>query len=162
MGRNAALPLLLRSCVLSHPLPVIKRGLTLRAAFLDQKSAFKTIPTSQPCLTIIAVWDPDASGIRYYYHPGHPFGLTAAVINFAQHPEIVVAAVREICGVPADHYVDDYMLVDWHVGGHSAQRCLEGIIDALGDGGGAGNRAARNASTRRRQSRWRPVTSGWG
>ena len=118
------------------PLPVLKRGLTLRAAFLDQKSAFKTIATSQPCLTIIAMWDPDAAGIRYYYHPGHPFGLTSAVINFAQHPEIVVAAVRELCGVPADHYVDDYMLVDWHTGGHSAQRCLEGIIDALGDGGG--------------------------
>jgi hypothetical protein len=118
------------------PLPAIRQGLSWRAAFLDQKSAFKTIPTSQPCLVVIALWDPDVPGMRYYYHPGHPFGLTSAVINFAQSPEIVVAAIREICGVPADHYVDDYMLVDPESGGHSAQRCLESLIDALGDGGG--------------------------
>ena len=118
------------------PLPAIKQGLSWRAAFLDQKSAFKTIPTSQPCLMVIALWDPDVPGMRYYYHPGHPFGLTSAVINFAQSPEIVVAALREICGAPADHYVDDYMLVDLESGGHSAQRCLESLIDALGDGGG--------------------------
>jgi hypothetical protein len=119
------------------PPPAIKRGPSWRAAFLDQKSAFKTIPTSQPCLMVIALWDPDVPGMRYYYHPGHPFGLTSAVIHFAQSPEIVVAAIREICGAPADHYVDEhYMLVDLESGGHSAQRCLENLIDALGDGGG--------------------------
>ena len=117
------------------PLPVVRAGLTLRSAFLDQKSAFKTVPTSQPCLTAIAVWDPEARAVRYYLHSGHPFGLTSSVINFGQHPELLVAALRELCGVPADHYVDDYMLVDLERGGHSAQLCLEGLIDALGDGG---------------------------
>ena len=123
------------SLLRGSPLPAVRSGLSLRSAFLDQKSAFKTIVTSQPCLTAIAVWDPQAQAVRYYYHPGHPFGLTSAVINFGQSPELLVAALRELCGVPADHYVDDYMLVDWDYGGHSAQRCLEGLIDALGDGG---------------------------
>lgn len=112
-------------------------ALSLHITFMDLKSAFKTIPTSQRCLTVIAVWDRPVNAVQYYYHPGHPFGLTAAVINFAQYPELMTTALRELCGIASDHYVDDWMLVDPAAGGHSAQRCTERLIDAVGDGGKA-------------------------
>ena len=111
------------------------RALLMTVAFFDLKAAFKTVPTSQPCLAAIAVWDEAAKDVRYYYHPGHPFGLTASVINFAQLPEMISAAARTFCGLPVDHYVDDYMLPDLAAGGHSGQYCLEAIHDAMGDGG---------------------------
>ena len=49
---------------------------------LDLTSAYRTIPTSQPWYTVVAFYDPTASppGVRYYWLPGHNFGLASAVL----------------------------------------------------------------------------------
>ena len=118
-------------------------------SFRDLKSAFKRIPTAQPCLTVFAIWDPKAGGgdggaVRYYIHHGHPFGLTAAVINFAQYPALISAMVRTLYGVGGtDAYVDDFMQTDYMDAGNTSGAALEHAIASTGGPRRSGGRPPR-------------------
>ena len=105
----------------------------MTVSFYDLKSAYKTVPTSQPHLTVIAAYDPRVPGVRYYDHPGHVFGLGASVVNFQRYPHIIVAAARSLCGWPADHYVDDIMGPDLASAGRTGADCLKTVVSAMGD-----------------------------
>ncbi|MDC0526132.1 hypothetical protein OAO87_03940, partial [bacterium] len=104
-------------------------------ALADLAMAYRTVPTSQPWYTSIAFYDPRAAppGPRYYYLPGHNFGLLSAVVNFNRFPELVVVAVRAFCALAIDHYYDDFILVDIDPGG-SGLRCLQAFVSAFGRG----------------------------
>ena len=68
-------------------------------ALADLAMAYRTVPTSQPWYTAVGFFDPLSvpPGPRYYYLPGHNFGLVSAVVNFNRYPELVVVAVRAFC-----------------------------------------------------------------
>ena len=106
-------------------------------SFFDLKAAFKSVPTSQPCLTVVAVWDPkgpSGNDVVFYDHPGHPFGLGASVLIFAQYAELVSLQARTFCGLAVEHYVDDFLVPDLATGRRSGERCLRGLINAFGAG----------------------------
>ena len=104
-------------------------------ALADLSMAYRTVPTSQPWFTSVVFFDPRASppGPRYFYLPGHNFGLLSAVVNFNRHPELVVVMARAFCSLAIDHYYDDFILVDTDRSG-SGLRCLRAWIDLLGRG----------------------------
>ena len=86
----------------------------LASTLCDLSMAYRTIPTSQPWFTSMGLFDPlaDPPGPRYYYLPGHNFGLVSAVVNFNRFPELVVVSARALAAVPVDHYYDDLIVAD--------------------------------------------------
>jgi hypothetical protein len=109
-------------------------GMTV--ALCDLAAAYRTVPTSQPEFTTFGLYDPHATPPRpqYYYIPGHPFGLTSAVVNFNRVPELVTIAARAMCLALLDHYFDDFIIVDLEAGGRTALSCVESIMLDLGSG----------------------------
>ena len=103
-------------------------------ALLDLSSAYRTIPTSQPHLTAFGFYDPEAGAPRYYWMPGHNFGLASAVVNFNRYPELVTVALRVILAVLLDHFYDDFLVPDLASGGASARLAVEQFILFMGIG----------------------------
>ena len=108
----------------------------LTLALCDLAMAYRTVPTSQPWLTTMAFYDPRATppGPRYYYLPGHNFGLVSAVVNFNRFPELVVVIARVLVALPAEHYYDDFIVPDLQIAGRSGLDSIETIILHLADG----------------------------
>ena len=89
------------------PIPMMEHGLE------DLFAAYRRAPTSQPQFTLVALWRPDpkldtGGEVVYIEVPGHNFGLLAAVVNFNRAPEAFIAVARQLLGVVAEHYVDDF------------------------------------------------------
>ena len=96
-----------RAVEAGKPIPMMEHGLE------DLFAAYRRAPTSQPQFTLVALWRPDpkldAGGeVVYIEVPGHNFGLLAAVVNFNRAPEAFIAVARQLLGVVAEHYVDDF------------------------------------------------------
>ena len=96
-----------RAAAAGMPIPMIEHGLD------DLFAAYRRAPTSQPQFTIVALWRPDptleAGGeVAYVEVPGHNFGLLAAVVNFNRAPGAFIAVARQLLGVVAEHYFDDF------------------------------------------------------
>ena len=102
----------------------------------DLSMAYRTVPTSQPWYTTIAFFDPLASppGPRYFWLPGHNFGLLSAVVNFNRFPELVVVVCRAFCALAIDHYYDDFIAVDVASAADSGIRCLREVMHIVGRG----------------------------
>ena len=115
---------------LGRPVPA------MTVTLLDLAMAYRTIPSAQPWFTCVAYFDPFLSPPRpaLYWLPGHNFGLVSAVVNFQRYPELIVSASRALHGVPAEHYVDDFLLPDLAAGGQSAQLSIESLVLSLGSG----------------------------
>ena len=96
-----------RALAAGHPIPMMEHGLE------DLFAAYRRVPTSQPQFTLVALWRPDptleAGGeVVYVEVPGHNFGLVSSVVNFNRAPEAFIAVARQLLGVVAEHYVDDF------------------------------------------------------
>ena len=87
-------------------------------ALADLSMAYRTVPTSQPWFTSVVFFDPCASppGPRYFYLPGHNFGLLSAVVNFNRLPELLTALCRRMAWCPSWHYFDDLGTLDIAMG----------------------------------------------
>ena len=90
----------------------------------DMRAAYRRIPTAQPWYCTFAIWSFVQSKVVYYYLPGHAFGLGSAVLNFNRFPHVMVAMARCLFAVMADHYFDDYMIIDIASAGLSGQISL--------------------------------------
>jgi hypothetical protein len=115
------------------------RGLTMPAMLLalaDLSAAYRTVPSAQPWFTAVGFFDQRAvpPRPRYYFLPGHNFGLISAVVNFNRFPELIVVAARVLAAVPADHYYDDFLVPDLAVGGESGLRVIESFVLDMGIG----------------------------
>ena len=110
------------------------RPVAMTMAFLDLLSAYKTVPTADPCLMVIATWNPRLKRVELYDHPGHVFGTGASVINFQRYPALAVAMARTHCGSLADHYVDDALSPDLAEGAGTGDACLRTVVEAMGSG----------------------------
>ena len=96
-----------RALEAGEPIPMMEHGLE------DLFAAYRRAPTSQPQFTLVALWRPDpkldtGGEVVYIEVPGHNFGLLAAVVNFNRAPEAFIAVARQLLGVVAEHYVDDF------------------------------------------------------
>ena len=104
------------------------------SALSDLTMAYRTIPSSQPWLTCFGHLDTGRTppAPSYYFLPGHNFGLTSAVVNFNRYAETVAVLSSIYGGVVADHYYDDFIIVDTVAGGSSAFDFLHDLALDLG------------------------------
>ena len=79
----------------------------LRHGTNDLRAAYRSVPTRQPQLTCVAVWDDDSGKVVYCDVPGHNFGLKSAVVNFNRFPELAAAAARRLLWCITERYYDD-------------------------------------------------------
>ena len=100
-------------------------------ALHDLTAAYRYIPNSTPHYACWPVYHEEK--VSWHYMPGHPFGLTSSVINFNTYAE-AIAVITRAYGVPVEHYVDDYMIVDVAAGADTASKMLEAIVDGTGAG----------------------------
>ena len=108
----------------------------LTSALADLTMAYRTIPSSQPWLTCFGHLDTGRTppAPSYYFLPGHNFGLTSSVVNFNRYAETVAVLSSVYGGVVADHYYDDFIVVDTVAGGSSAFDFLHDLVLDLGIG----------------------------
>ena len=61
-------------------------GAELGAWTVDEKSAFRQIPVHHEHrhLSVIALCDPSCGSVRFFVMIGHPFGMTASVMNYCR------------------------------------------------------------------------------
>ena len=104
----------------------------------DIASAYRLIPTSQPYYNVICAVDPDLSpesvggNVRFFVVPGHPFGLTSAVLNFNRVPRLAVYFARMILGVLTNSFYDDCVIVEPSFCARSGQECMQRIMQLIG------------------------------
>jgi len=107
----------------------------------DVCSAYRRVPCSQPECTLVCYWSLTGSSVKdpkpgavYRSVFGHPFGLTAAVVNFNRIMEFTTTVASLFLGVLAEHYYDDYMVieVDHPKAKGSAQQALDSLHKMLG------------------------------
>ena len=115
------------------------RGLpppALMSALSDLAMAYRTIPVSQPWFTAFVHLDTTVvpAAPRYYFLPGHNFGLSSAVVNFNRYAEYITVASCVLGIVINDHYYDDFIIVDLAVNGRTAIDFLETMVLASGTG----------------------------
>ena len=62
----------------------------------DMSSAYRQLPNapSEAQAMIVCFFDPDCKDLRFARLKAHPYGLSAAVINFNRVPAIMTALVR--------------------------------------------------------------------
>jgi len=112
-----------RAAEAGQPIPMMEHGLE------DLFAAYRRAPTSQPQFTLVALWRPDpkldAGGeVVYIEVPGHNFGLLAAVVNFNRAPEAFIAVARQLIGIVAEHYVDDFDTCEPTFAEKTGARCM--------------------------------------
>ena len=106
----------------------------MHIALLDLAMAYRTIPTSQPWLTAIGMYNPKAGRVEYFWLPGHNFGLASAVVNFNRYSELVALTSRAFFAVAAEKFYDDFIVPDLTAGGRSARHTIEALVLAFGTG----------------------------
>ena len=103
----------------------------------DLLAAFRTLPTAEQQFNLFVTWNPRLHRVEYHYCFGFVFGLMSSVTQFNRLPEVTVAAARHL-GVPNDHYVDDFQIIDVKAAGSSGQDVVFEIHRQVGDGIAAG------------------------
>ena len=108
----------------------------LTVTLLDLRAAYRTVPTSQPWYTSVAIFNNIVIPPRteLYYLPGHNFGLASAVVNFNRFPELVVVMARAITALPVDHFYDDFIVTDVTEGGSTSLDTISELMLFLGPG----------------------------
>ena len=81
---------------------------------VDMSSAYRQLPNapSEAQAMVVCFFDPDCKDLRFARLKAHPYGLSAAVINFNRVPAIMTTLVRLAAAVCAANYFDDSGLVD--------------------------------------------------
>ena len=106
--------------------------LNLRVALSDLSGAYRYIPNTRPQHAVFPVYH--AGSIGWYYMPGQPFGVVAAVVNFNRFSELIATVVRCLFAAPTEKYFDDFIQPDLATGGDTASDSLEAVVAAFGDG----------------------------
>ena len=88
----------------------------------DVEAAYRKILNSMPQYTVVALWSPVASRVRYFLVPGFPFGLKSAVVAFNRVEEFLIEISRVMMLVACGHYYDDTVVVEPKFAGRSGQR----------------------------------------
>ena len=92
----------------------------------DIASAYRLIPAAQLHYHAVAVWSGER--VEFFVVPGHPFGLTSAVLNFNRVPKFAVFFAQVILAVCCDHFYDDAATVEPEHCAEHAQRCLGHVM----------------------------------
>ena len=74
----------------------------------DMKAAYRQLPNrpdEKPGL-VIAYFDPEVQHVAYVHLKAHPFGLSAAVLNFNRIPCFSAAVVRRMAAISACNYFE--------------------------------------------------------
>ena len=81
----------------------------------DMKAAYRQLPNDpdEQAGLFIAFYDPDDQQVKYVHLRAHPFGLSAAVLNFNRVPCLSTAVVRRLAAVAACNYFDDFGVLDF-------------------------------------------------
>ena len=130
----------LRCCRADFPLRVARslalrygpgRRFSMQVGTDDIASAYRLIPTAQPWYTMFAAADP-AGQVQFFCIPGHPFGLTSAVLNFNRVPRFAVFLARVLLGVLVNHFYDDCVVAEPSFCASSGQEMMGVIMRLLG------------------------------
>jgi hypothetical protein len=78
----------------------------------DEGHAYRSVPTSQPGMTIAYLIDPSSGEVMAVARSGHSFGLAASLPNYARRPCVLVAVARRAFAAPTHYFVDDVTAVD--------------------------------------------------
>jgi len=84
----------------------------------DVQAAYRVLPSSQPGLTVAALWCPHPDGdwarghVGYVTLPGHPFGLAGAPLSWNRLSLFLTCVSRRLFGVCAGVYYDDMVVVE--------------------------------------------------
>ncbi|CAE7409333.1 DNA (cytosine-5)-methyltransferase 3A [Symbiodinium microadriaticum] len=81
----------------------------------DMKAAYRQLPNDPDEQTglFIAFYDPNDHQVKYVHLRAHPFGLSAAVLNFNRVPCLSTAVVRRLAAVATCNYFDDFGVLDF-------------------------------------------------
>ena len=98
----------------------------------DMAHTYRQIPVATPQFTVFAIWSVSRRRVEYYYLDVHNFGFRSIVLNSNAFPHLVCALARALFAVPADHFFDDFLIVDCRFGLHSGQQCPGASLRLLG------------------------------
>ena len=130
----------LRCCRADFPLRVARslairfgpnRRFSMKVGTDDIASAYRLIPTAHPWYTVFGVADPEGK-VHFFCLPGHPFGLTSAVLNFNRVPRFAVFLARTLLGVLVNHFYDDCVIAEPDFSAESGQEMMGIIMRLLG------------------------------
>ena len=106
----------------------------LTGATEDLKAAYRQCPllSSQMCVCVTAIWNPEEKRVQFHDMYGQPFGAGHAVPNFCRIAEWAARAARRLLLVVADHFFDDYFIVEPKCTAASAVWSFRRLLNLVG------------------------------
>ena len=93
----------------------------------DIASAYRLVPTAQPWYTCFCTDSPEGDAV-FFVLPGHPFGLTSAVLNFNRIPRLAIFIARIVLAVLCENFYDDCLTAEPDFSAKSGQRALSFVM----------------------------------
>ena len=104
----------------------------LRLGTDDVAMAYRTAACAHPEFTVVAIYDTDAEGVRFFTMTGHNFGLWTAVISWNWIAQVVAALARRFFGCNVAAYFDDFATVEPIFAGRTGKMVLHALGEMMG------------------------------